>query len=150
MGARPQPSAGTNPAPPADKGGQSPAGSQLTGNWQAVSLVENGQKLPEADVKPGRLTFEGNRFTLEFVSRHEKPQRLEGTYKLDPGKTPRHLDWTVTSGPAPLQGVLKGIYELKDDTLKICHALPAQGRPAEFASGSGSTHRLLVFRRARK
>jgi RNA polymerase sigma factor (sigma-70 family) len=62
-------------------------------------------------------------------------KRLEATYALDPTRTPRELDLTLTTGPAPayLGRTFPAIYALDGDTLKVCARLPGAARPADFA-----------------
>ena len=40
-----------------------------------------------------------------------------------------------------------GIYEIKDDMLKICFAKPDKPRPTEFSAEEGSGNTLVVLKR---
>jgi uncharacterized protein (TIGR03067 family) len=74
----------------------------------------------------------------------------EGTHKLDPTKTPKQIDAVRTKGPNAGQKML-GIYELTDDTFKVCFAPPGKTeRPTEFKSAAGSGQRLMVLKREKK
>lgn len=64
------------------------------------------------------------------------------TSKIDPTKTPKTLDQTFTKGGAGAGKTSLWIYELKDDTLKICATAPGDPRPTEF---KGNT--LQVWKR---
>ena len=52
--------------------------------------------------------------------------------------------------PEVEENEIKGIYELKGDTLRICGAGQGGERPKEFKSDEGSDAMLLTFRREKK
>lgn len=67
---------------------------------------------------------------------------VESSSKIDPTKTPKTLDQTFTKGGGGEGKTSLWIYELKDDTLKICATAPGEPRPTEF---KGNT--LQVWKR---
>ena len=71
-----------------------------------------------------------------------------GTVKLDPSAKPKAMDITGTEGPNKGKTIL-AIYELKDDTLRICYDLTGKGRPAEFMSKKDAPRFLVVYQRAK-
>jgi uncharacterized protein (TIGR03067 family) len=99
---------------------------RLQGTW-AVKSMRVGGKEVDPPVKETKLTIEGNNWTQTGGKRTER-----GTYKLDPSKMPKHIDITKKGDKG--SPVLRGIYSLKGDTLKIC--VPNKGpegpRPASF------------------
>src|SRR5262249_3052473 len=62
----------------------------------------------------------------------------EGTLKLDPSKSPKHLDLTIKDKSMP------GIYQMKGDTLTIC--IGETERPTKLKSREGSKTMLLVWK----
>lgn len=66
-------------------------------------------------------------------------------YKLDEAKN--QLDLTIDGGPKDEQGTYTGIYELKDDTLKIHLGLPGQPRPTGYEAKSSTV--LIVLNRGK-
>jgi uncharacterized protein (TIGR03067 family) len=52
-------------------------------------------------------------------------------YTLDASKRPRQID-VVFGGKS-----CKGIYEIKGDTLRLCHTLEQDERPKDFEGGPG-------------
>ena len=47
------------------------------------------------------------------------------------------------------RGIIRGIYQLDGDRLKICLGEPGKGRPAKFETKPGSGHKLLELKRAK-
>ena len=71
----------------------------------------------------------------------------ELTFKLDPAKEPKAIDFTTAAGPDKGKRI-KGIYQLEDDTLKVCFNPKKDGeRPTAFATKAESSVRLNTFKR---
>jgi uncharacterized protein (TIGR03067 family) len=114
---------------------------KFTGTWQAVSVTADGKEATKHEAEKVLLTVKGEKYTLKTGA-----DTIEGTHKLDPSKKPKTIDAVRTAGPDKGQ-MLLGIYELSDDTFKICVAAAGKDRPTEFASKPGSGNRLMVFKR---
>jgi uncharacterized protein (TIGR03067 family) len=120
---------------------------KLQGVWEPVAVTAEGKKIPEADVAKS-----GMRFTLagETYKVTVQGKLVEGgTFKVDPGKSPRTLDLTITEGDDKGKMQL-GIYKLDGEALTV--ALPPTGskaRPTAFESTAKNQVELTVFRRAR-
>ncbi len=71
---------------------------------------------------------------------------IQGTSEIDPTRKPKTIDFMTTEGDDKGKIVL-GIYELGDDTRKLCYAQPGKDRPSEFSAPAGSGHTLVVFKR---
>jgi uncharacterized protein (TIGR03067 family) len=117
---------------------------QLAGTWRIVTLEVNGNKAKEEDAK--KLTVvNGPDETWVLLS--EGKEIGKGTNELDPTKTPKTIDLTVTDSDGQTK-VYPGIYELGEKTRKLCFAPAGKDRPAELAStASGNEHILVVFER---
>jgi uncharacterized protein (TIGR03067 family) len=115
------------------------------GYWQLVSAVRDGKQLLPEEVKQFKLAIQGNKFVLQ----KDAVVISEGTFTLDPSRTPKEIDETATAGPNKGKTFL-AIYEIKDDRHRICFAAPGQRRPAEFSSTAGSGQLLQVWKRERK
>jgi uncharacterized protein (TIGR03067 family) len=63
-------------------------------------------------------------------------------------QTPKHFDVTISGGPTKGQ-TFPGIYELTDDTYKLCF-LFGKGRPTAFESTPGSGLMLQVLKREKQ
>jgi uncharacterized protein (TIGR03067 family) len=116
------------------------AAKQIEGAWQGVSLEQDGNKNDDA-----------NNFTVKIKEgKYEVKMGDDTTGKgkltLDPTKKPHALDIMVEEGANSGQTQL-GIYEVKDDMLKICFAVPDKPRPTEFSAKEGSGNTLVVLKR---
>jgi uncharacterized protein (TIGR03067 family) len=114
---------------------------KFNGTWKGVSVVTDGKEMPKAEAEAVRLTVKGEKYTLKIGN-----EEIEGTHKLDPTKTPKHIEAVRTKGPNKGEKLL-GIYELEGDTYRACFAAPGKDRPTEFKSAPGSGQRVLSFKR---
>jgi uncharacterized protein (TIGR03067 family) len=110
---------------------------KLKGTWTLVSLEERGKQVPPLDLK---FTFEDEKFIHHEGTKNPK----EGTYQLDPTKTPRAIDISEAG-----RVVGYGIYQLDGDTLTLCVARANATRPTAFATADGTPTVLIVFKRAK-
>jgi uncharacterized protein (TIGR03067 family) len=121
---------------------------RIQGTWQAVSGEEAGQDSP--DSKQFKMVFKGDKFTL---IKGDNERFIEGTFKLDPSKKPKQVDFKVTGGTGAEEFKDKtalGLYELKKDELKwVCCKPGNDERPKEFAT-AGTQFLMVVFNREGK
>ena len=118
---------------------------RMQGDWKGVLLDVDGKaagvKEREAPVK---VVVIGDKYFTYFA---EKPL-TEGTLKLDPSKSPGHIDAVHTAGP--WKGMTQaGLYEFKGAEMKIVWAEPNKDRPASFKTLSGTGQVLLGYKRAK-
>jgi uncharacterized protein (TIGR03067 family) len=116
---------------------------QLRGAWKIVAATINGANTgPDVDGAVGtEVVFQGNKVTI----------KAEMDYKLDPTKTPKHIDLVPPYGPAKERSQpIYGIYELNGDDLKLCAGAPGVGRPTTFASEKDGRTMLLTLKREKK
>jgi uncharacterized protein (TIGR03067 family) len=119
--------------------------SKLEGTWKVTSVMEKGkEKGPEDHT----MIISGDTLTVKKGDEVV----FKGTFKRDKTKKPREIDVTVTEGPEKVKGkVAKGIYELKDDTLKLCANHPGEEqRPTEFSAPENSPFMLITMKRESK
>lgn len=117
---------------------------KFQGTWRFVSIEAEGAKSEEADFKDARLIIKGNTFQMPAG-----PERVAGTFKLDPTQKPKTIDVTFADGPEKGKTAL-GIYELTGDTYKVCIGLVGKERPKEFVSKPGSGHVLETLQRDKR
>ena len=110
------------------RGADAPKGDKsLDGEWEIKSALRGGKE-PPADAPKPMLTIEGDKVTVKIGD-----MTMKATLKADPDKKPKALDMTPEDGPHKGE-VIKAIYEVKGDELRVCHGAPGSDRPTEFAS----------------
>ena len=115
----------------------------IEGTWRIVALEVNGNKAMEEDAK--KLTVvNGSDGTWSL--RSEGNEVSKGTSTFDPTKTPKTIDFAPTEGAGKGNQYL-GIYELGENTRKLCFAPPGRERPTQFSSTPGSEHILVTYER---
>jgi uncharacterized protein (TIGR03067 family) len=118
---------------------------KFQGAWTFESSEASGKELPAGELKGFIITFEGDKHT---VKKGDEVIQA-GTMKLDPSKSPKAIDVTITEGPEK-GAVMLGIYELSGDTLKVCFDAQGKKRPTEFKSAPGSETFVNVHKRLKK
>ena len=118
---------------------------KFQGTWTFESSETGGKKLPIDELKGLILTFEGHKHT---VKKGDEVIQV-GTQKLDPSKSPKTIDVTMTEGPSK-GTVMLGIYEIDGDVLKVCFDAQGKKRPTEFKSAPGSENFVNVHKRVKK
>jgi uncharacterized protein (TIGR03067 family) len=117
---------------------------KFQGTWTFESSEAGGRELPTVELKLLLLTFEGDKHT---VKKGDEVVQV-GIQKLDPSKSPKTIDVTMTEGPSK-GTVMLGIYELDGDTLKVCFDPRGKKRPTEFKSAPGSENFVNIHKRVR-
>jgi len=117
---------------------------KFQGTWTFESVEAGGTSAPAADFQGITVTFEGDKYAVK-----KGDQAVEAaTLKLDPSKSPKAFDVTVTEGPNK-GAVMLGIYEISGDTLKVCFDPEGKKRPTEFKAAAGA-QTLVVHKRLKK
>jgi uncharacterized protein (TIGR03067 family) len=117
---------------------------KFEGTWKMESFTVDGKPTPIETFAEFRMTLKGENFTTVTAE-----GKTNGTYKVDPSKSPKTIDITFTGGP--LDGLtMLGVYKLDGDTYTVC--LPAGGgkeRAKELDSKPGSGLVLEVLKRVK-
>jgi len=92
------------------------------------------------------LTITGDSLTFRLSDGGDRAGS-KATFKVDTTKTPHTIDMFPQDGSEKGK-VSLGIYEVKGDELRLCHAGPGLDRPTEFSSGERRT--VMVFKRVKK
>jgi uncharacterized protein (TIGR03067 family) len=118
---------------------------KFAGTWNLSDLTYDGKDHSKLKFK---IVFKGNDGMVEGnASVSNEYARIK--FKLDPAATPKSMDIAVAAG-SQTDATMQGIYELKDDELRICVKVFGNGRPKEFAAPDGSSTVLLVLKREAK
>jgi uncharacterized protein (TIGR03067 family) len=75
------------------------------------------------------------------VTRADGSIAIEGTFKIDPTRKPKAIDWTDTFGEDAGK-TFPAIYALNGDRLIFCAANEGQPRPTEFRTRKGLVLRI--------
>ncbi|MBZ5503950.1 MAG: TIGR03067 domain-containing protein [Acidobacteriia bacterium] len=104
---------------------------ELQGRWQATEATSNGEPPPPGMLEKLTLVFNG-----DAVSVMGAPSTR---FTVDTSFTPPHIDLMNS-----LHQV--GIYELKNDTLKVCFGVDGD-RPKGFHTEKGTDHTYMLLKR---
>ena len=115
----------------------------LKGKWTLTSSVIDGQKTEGDDAK-GEVVFTDDKYEAKMGD----DTVHKGSYTIDPSKSPKAMD-SVPSDGDEAGKTHYIIYELKDDTLKLCIATGGGERPKDFSAEAGSGRVLLIYKRAK-
>jgi uncharacterized protein (TIGR03067 family) len=115
---------------------------KLAGTWRVVSVEAGGQAVPQQHFRGLKMTFKAGKFTAG----KGQGDKQEGTYKLDPTKSPKWIDVSRKDGPKEGRNQL-GIYSLVGNTLKICTFGSAKQRPDSLVTRDRPACTLMTLRR---
>jgi uncharacterized protein (TIGR03067 family) len=117
----------------------------LHGTWQLSSEVQSGNEQTPEYVKTMTLTFDKKG---DWVLEKDGQLLYKGSTKLDPTKKPKEVDFTLTTDDENKGKEVRGIYELKGDSFRLCFAVE-NDRPTAFESKEGSGQTYSQFVRAK-
>jgi uncharacterized protein (TIGR03067 family) len=112
------------------------------GTWAGVSVVNNGERMPDERAQKLRLTLTADRYKTELGDQ----VLFDSTYTVDATKSPAHIDIIGTEGDLKGKSAL-GLLTADGDTLTLCYVMPGSDRPAALESPAGSRITLLVMKR---
>ena len=118
---------------------------QFQGVWVLTSSRTDGRDTPPEGIKQLadlKIIVKSDTWTCKVGDETQ----FDGTFRLDPTKTPKRFDFTNTSGENKGKTFL-AIYKLEGDTLTYCEAAQGKLRPSEFAAKPASGRTLNVFKR---
>jgi len=106
---------------------------KLQGIWVFTELTDGGKKASDQERDSMRLEFKGDKLTITIKDAPKGEGPIVGTYTIDPQKSPATMDITLEANGKKF--TVPAIYELKGDSLKLCHAVDEGGaRPQAFES----------------
>jgi uncharacterized protein (TIGR03067 family) len=113
----------------------------MEGKWRLESAEAGGKKIEAEELKDLVVTITGDRYELMA-----KDGPDAGTLKLDETQKPKAMDATDTEG-LDAGKVIRAIYELSGDTLRVCYALKGEERPRELTTSESSPWLLITYKR---
>jgi uncharacterized protein (TIGR03067 family) len=118
---------------------------KLQGTWDRVSMELEGEEWPAEKIEGWTAMYEGDRLTLRVNGKVYR----NSIVTLDPSRSPRAMNSWDLDGPAEDETV-PGIYQINDDTMKVCFAKPGNKRPTEFTSKKGGGFIYCEYKKAPK
>ena len=113
-----------------------------SGSWKVISITANGETTFEEE----RVIVLENHTDGTWILMIDGQEKMRGMHRLSPLANPKEIDIEITSGDE--QGVtLKGIYDMRDNTRRLCVRGPDGWRPQEFTGATGSECVLIEFER---
>ncbi len=122
---------------------------ELQGTWKLVSGEVEGVKMTEAEIKDYHIIIKDDRITFQA----RKGAAIAGRFQLNETANPAEIGLIVNleeAGGVVLGDRLAGIYERKNDDLKICICDEANGTPTRFETKKDTGTRLYVLKRVKK
>jgi uncharacterized protein (TIGR03067 family) len=113
----------------------------MEGTWVPSAAELDGEKLPDAAIKSIKLVIKDDKYTVTVDNSVD-----EGTVTLDTASDPRGIEIKGTKGPNK-DKTIPAIYELNNDTLRVCYDLNEKKRPTEFKTRSGTNLYLVTYKR---
>jgi uncharacterized protein (TIGR03067 family) len=110
---------------------------RMVGNWFIVN---------DDSLRQGEMWV----ITEDSILMHAKDggaNAVQYAHRLDASKNPKQIDITVSLIKGPTVGVIKGIYVLEEDELRLCLGEVGKDRPAEIPE-KPKPGEVLVLRRA--
>ena len=115
---------------------------RIQGAWDVMSVTDGGRAVPAEKLKGAQIILTKD----ELIAIMEGEKKVIGTYTLNPSEKPKHID-LKTEG----KYVMKGIYELDGNSLKLCfNEDPTGARATAFESKKGSPNDLLFVLKRKK
>jgi uncharacterized protein (TIGR03067 family) len=113
----------------------------MAGKWKVETAEAGGKPIDSAEMKELVVTITGDQYEVQVKDKTDR-----GSLKLDEAQKPKAMDATDTEGD-DVGKVIKAIYELKGDTLRVCYAFNGAERPTEFATKADVPILLVIYRR---
>lgn len=141
----------TDETAPNPEGAKSAAVDRLRGEW--VGIAEETSGLPKSaaqmQVLDKQLTIRADSFTMAYTT--DKRHTFRGRYDLDVGGQEGTLDFHLPRYKDGKDALLRAIYEVDGNTLKVCWTVTFDGvdrsRPASFQTEGADGAVSTVFRR---
>ena len=113
----------------------------IQGTWLPTKGELGGKPVPDAVLKKISLKLDDGNYLATVSGEPDK-----GTYMLDSKSKPKGITVKGTEGPNKGKA-FPAIYELQDDTLRICYDLSETKRPTEFTTAAGTQLYLVTYKR---
>jgi len=114
---------------------------KLQGAWSVATLQEGGKDQVDDNTKKLSIVIKEDIFSFKFAG---QPKTLDMKLNLDPSSKPKGADLASTNRQGQ---VALGIYELREDELKICWSRNGKERPNDFKTNASDDRILMILKR---
>jgi uncharacterized protein (TIGR03067 family) len=118
----------------------------IQGVWKGVSSISDGKETPKAELDVMRLIVKGDRWNYA-IGDGAPIFDPAPKFVLNSAAKPKTID--VVSTKQKGKSLLRGIYEIEGDTMKVCFAVGNAERPKEFAGTAGSKSGVTEYKRSK-
>ena len=118
----------------------------IQGVWRGVSSISDGQETPKAELDVMRLIVKDDRWNYAIG---DGPPIFNPAPKFVLNFDAKLKTIDVVSTKQKGQSLLRGIYEIEGDTMKVCFAVGNAERPKEFTGTAGSKSGITVYKRGK-
>jgi uncharacterized protein (TIGR03067 family) len=112
---------------------------KILGTWKVVVAEEDGEKAPSEKFRKWTIVFT----TENKVTVNEGGGPEEGTFSLDPSKSPKEIDLKFKRPGG--EDTVKALYSIDGDELKICGP-SAKDRPRPKEISSKKAQLMILMR----
>ncbi|HVV01436.1 MAG TPA: family 16 glycoside hydrolase [Verrucomicrobiae bacterium] len=114
---------------------------RMQGAWQVAGIEVGGEEAPAESVTNIEVHISGEKFKVLNLG-----SDAAGTFVLDSTQMPRQIEIHPESGPDAGQ-VWPGIYELENNSMKVCYSRIASRRPSSLQTGTDADLVLITYNR---
>lgn len=114
----------------------------ISGTYRCLSAILDGKPLDESVAAQLQLTLDDQLYRTAKGAQ----TLFEGRFAIDSQSQPWRIDIKAIDGPFAGQSA-EGLVQVDGHSLTLCHTMPGQSRPLEFASAAGSGAQLVVWQR---
>ena len=119
---------------------------KLRGTWQLLYSETDGKPAPIEQIRGLRVVMKGDSYS---VWSGDQEMIHEVSFQIDPSQSPKTSDDTLR-GPDNQTRMIRGIYDLRGDSLLSCVGESDQERPTDFSTVPGSQRTLRVFQKVKE
>jgi len=113
----------------------------MEGTWTVEAAAAGGKPVESDDIKALVVKITGDRYEVRT-----KDGMDFGSLKLDETQKPKTMDATRTEG-FDAGKMIKAIYEITGDTMRVCYAFDGGERPTELTTKDGLAWVLITYKR---